>query len=331
LADANFGIFVDRDMEIAQFAVETKNKYGYPKLFDTSWTKNTTSKTLEIAKTLLDGGMFRKFIMALQTLNTDALKNIKRTNVNGSLFKSLVKDRSVSTATELIVGLPGETLESYKNGVCSLLEMKIKIITNPLTLFPNSEMSSQSYREEWGIQTKMVKSTWSSHGVDEWEELVISTKSYNSDDWSEMLLWGWLTVFLDGYFWTDLVSANFNKRQWHDWCFNWFFQNESVLQPFLQRYKNHFEDGISYELWGGGVGVLDLEVNEAILQDKNWLLTLKRCTQEFCDFYNLDMPTEDCFIKQKSNHVIIEGYNNLAEQLVSNRWNYLSRRYDPIQ
>ena len=330
LADANFGIFIDRDMEIARFAVETKRKYGYPKLFDTSWTKNTTPKTIEIAKTLLNGGMFRKFIMSLQTLNTDALKNIKRTNVNGTLFKSLVEDRSVSTATELIVGLPGETLESYKNGVCSLLDMKIKIITNPLTLFPNSEMSSESYRNEWELKTKLVKSTWSSHGVDEWEELVISTKSYSSSDWSEMLLWGWITVFLDGYFWTDLVSANFNKRDWHDWAFKWFSKNDSVLKPFLEKYKNHFEEGTSYELWGGGVGVLDLTVNEAILQDTSWSHTLKKCTQEFCNFYSVEMPSDEVFEKQKNNHVVLEGYTSLSEQLVSNRWNYLSRRYEPL-
>ena len=331
LADANFGIFADRDIEIARYAVDIKSKYGYPKLFDTSWTKNTSSKTLEIVKTLLDGGMLRKFVMSLQTLNVDALKNVKRTNINGTLFKSLIEDRSVSTATELIVGLPGETLDSYKNGICSLLEMRIKIITNPLTLFPNSEMSLKTYRDEWKIKTKMVKSTWSSDGVDEWEELVISTKTFNSSDWSKMLLWGWLTVFLDGYFWTDLISSNFSKRQWYDWCFNWFSKNDSVLKPFLQKYENHLEEGTSYELWGGGVGVLDLIVNDAILQDSTWSQTLKQCTKEFCDFYNQDIPDEEIFEKQKNNHIVLEGYTSLSEQLVSNRWNYLSRRYQPVE
>lgn len=37
--DANFGIYVDRDLEITKFLVKLKKRYGYPKMFDTNWAK----------------------------------------------------------------------------------------------------------------------------------------------------------------------------------------------------------------------------------------------------------------------------------------------------
>ena len=40
-ADANFGIFKDRDEEITDYVVELKNKIGQPKMFSASWTKNS--------------------------------------------------------------------------------------------------------------------------------------------------------------------------------------------------------------------------------------------------------------------------------------------------
>ena len=80
LADANFGIFPDRDLEIAQWAIKTKQEYGFPKYFDTSWTKNTKPETIETAKLLMQSGMLRKFVMSLQTLDIQTLNNIKRRN-----------------------------------------------------------------------------------------------------------------------------------------------------------------------------------------------------------------------------------------------------------
>jgi len=331
LADANFGIFPDRDLEIAQWAIKIKQKYGFPKYFDTSWTKNTKPETIETAKLLMQAGMLRKFVMSLQTLDVQTLSNIKRRNIDGSKFSQLIEDRSVSVSTELIVGLPGETLTSYKQGVCQLIDDDIKIISNPLTLLPNSEMSTSEYRSHWSIECVTFKSSWSSHGIDEWEELVVATSSYNTQDWGEMILWGWLTVFLETYYWTDLVAKQFNTQKWYDWCYKWFRTHDNPLTPWLSRWENHLSDGLSYELWGGGVGTTDLDANQAIIDNTSWNETLALCIKEFCDTHSLPYLSTYILEAQANRHKVIDGYSSLSQQLVANRWNFLSQNNKPLE
>ncbi len=325
LADANFGIFPDRDLSIAKWAIKTKEKYGYPKWFDTSWTKNTKPETLETAKLLMKAGMLRKFVMSLQTLDSSTLSNIKRKNIDGSRFSSLIRDRSVSVATELIVGLPGETITTYKQGICSLIDDKIKIIQNPLTLLPNSEMNSVEYREQWQIESVSFRSSWSCFEVDEWEDLVVGTSSYSSEEWNEMILWGWLTVFLETYYWTDVFAEQFDTLAWYDWCYSWFTRETTDLSPWLNRWANHLEEGLSYELWGGGVGTSDLDAIQTLLDSNSWQSDLKRCVQEFCNRTGTMMPDESTFVKQRHRHKVVGNWDSLAQQLIATRWNFDSR------
>jgi len=331
LADANFGIFPDRDLEIAQWAIKTKQEYGFPKYFDTSWTKNTKPETIETAKLLMQAGMLRKFVMSLQTLDLQTLSNIKRRNIDGSKFSQLIEDRSVSVSTELIVGLPGETLTSYKQGVCQLIDDNIKIITNPLTLLPNSEMSTPTYRSQWSIEYVTFKSSWSSHSIDEWEDLVVATSSYTTQDWGEMILWGWLTVFLETYYWTDLIAKQFDTQMWYDWCYGWFRTHDNPLTPWLSRWENHLSDELSYELWGGGVGTTDLDANQAIIDSTSWNETLALCIKEFCETHSLPYPSFNIIYSQTNRHKVLEGYSSLSQQLVANRWNFLSKNNKPIE
>jgi len=329
LADANFGIFVDRDSKIVKHAVATKKKFGFPKMFDTSWTKNTKPETLEIAKMLLDSGMLRKFVMSLQSLDEGTLKNIKRTNLDGSKFKSLIEDRSVSCASELIVGLPGETVESFKSGIGQLIDQDIKVISNPLTVFPNSEMSKPEYIKKWQIETVSIPSNWSiDYGVEEYEDLVVATSSFTPTDWEHMLLWNWSTVFLETYYWTDVINKKqpLSTVEWYDWCLDWFSTNPNPLQEQLSFWKDHLTKKLSYELWGGGVGTIEISLNEAIIEDINWSHTLRKCTDEYCDYYGIDRLDDTIFEQQKDNHVIMPGYKSLGHQLVTNRWNFLSRK-----
>ncbi len=329
LADANFGIFVTRDTQIIEHAVATKKQFGFPKLFDTAWTKNTKPETLEMAKMLLDSGMLRKFVMSLQTLDDNVLKNIKRTNLDGSKFKSLIEDRSVSCATELIVGLPGETVDTFKSGIGQLIDQDIKVISNPLTVFPNSEMSKPEYIDKWEIEVVSIPSDWSiDYGIEEYEDLVVATSSFTPTDWEHMLLWNWSTVFLETYYWTDII----NKKQpldtvtWYNWCLDWLTNNCNPLQKQLSIWKNHLSKKLSYELWGGGVGTIEINLNEAILKDTTWSQILRKCTDEYCDHYNIARLDDEIFEQQNNNHVIMPGYKSLGHQLVANRWNFLSRR-----
>ena len=48
IADANFGVFYERDMLITDRLIELQIEYGYPKVVDATWYKNSSEKILKI-------------------------------------------------------------------------------------------------------------------------------------------------------------------------------------------------------------------------------------------------------------------------------------------
>jgi len=136
--DANFGIFKDRDMEITDMLIRTKKKYGFPVLFDTNWSKNATVQLVDMAVKLMESDMMRRFTMALQSTNQDVLKNIKRVNLKEEAMTKVAETafaNDMSVNTELIIGLPGETWESWTQGLCDLLSRDIIVEAYPVTIF----------------------------------------------------------------------------------------------------------------------------------------------------------------------------------------------------
>ena len=53
-ATSNFGIFHDRDTEIAEWLVHCNEKYGNPQTFKVDWAKSKAMRLLSIAKILHD-------------------------------------------------------------------------------------------------------------------------------------------------------------------------------------------------------------------------------------------------------------------------------------
>jgi len=117
--DANFGIFQDRDLLIAEKLKNQALEKKYPKKLGVAWAKNTTEKILPIARELRDGGIIGGVSLSVQSLDPTTLKNIKRANIKFDKFSDLTEvflENGIPTYTEIIIGLPGETLQSFKNG-----------------------------------------------------------------------------------------------------------------------------------------------------------------------------------------------------------------------
>ena len=56
IADANFGVFYERDMAITNLICRTQSKYGFPKVVDATWYKNSSEKILKIVKKFASSG-----------------------------------------------------------------------------------------------------------------------------------------------------------------------------------------------------------------------------------------------------------------------------------
>ena len=115
-----------------------------------------------------------------------------------------------------------------------------------------------------------------------------------------MLLWNWSTIFLETYYWTDIINREqpLDTVTWYNWCLEWFTTNANPLQSQLIYWQDHLTTKRSYELWGGGVGTTDIDLNTALLEDVNWSTILRTCTDEYCDYHYISRLDDSVFIRQ---------------------------------
>lgn len=193
-ADANFGAF-DRDEEIVDHLVEAREKYGYPERIRTNYAKNRPDFVFKLNRKLEKYGLSKEgATLSFQSLNPDTLANIGRKNMSLEKFRKLMtmyRNAGVTTYSELILGLPCETYESFCRGIGMLLEAgqhRLISVYNCIIL-PNSPMASKDYIEKYGIKTAEVNFL-SSHNKTESDivektKYVIGTDSMSVEDWIE--------------------------------------------------------------------------------------------------------------------------------------------------
>ena len=115
-ADANFGIFRDRDVEIAKLFRAAADK-GKLEAINIQYSKNSTEVVFEIAKIV--GDISRGVTISVQSMNQPTLKAIKRQNMKVNKISEQiekVKNMELKHIQNFILGLPEETLDSGKKG-----------------------------------------------------------------------------------------------------------------------------------------------------------------------------------------------------------------------
>jgi radical SAM superfamily enzyme YgiQ (UPF0313 family) len=204
--DANFGI-LKRDKEIVQYVADTKRKYGYPHALSVQNTKNTSERTYQIQKILAEAGLNKGVSLSLQSLDKTILENVKRSNISIDGFQELqhrFTSDSIETYTDLIIGLPGETYDSFLNGVSTVIAsgQHNRIQFGNLTILPNSEMGSLEYQRKYGmeiVETKIINmhgSLLKNDEISEKQQLVVATSSMPREDWVETRVFCWMCAFL---------------------------------------------------------------------------------------------------------------------------------------
>lgn len=141
IADPNFGVF-PRDVEFAAEMAATHKEYGYPKTIFATTAKNVNDRIIEISKTLGDVAM--PIWMSVQSLTEAVLENIKRRNINISTMievQQRLAEIQSTTKSELILSLPGETLETHIQSLVKLIKLHIdQIVCYQLMIVNGSEM-----------------------------------------------------------------------------------------------------------------------------------------------------------------------------------------------
>jgi len=192
-ADSNFGMF-DRDVEIADYLIEKKKQCGYPQVFRPCYEKNSAERVFRICAALNSVQMDKGATFAYQTLSPTALENIGRKNLTMEHFSSLMEKYNavgIPTYSELILGLPGETKESFCKGLCKLLEsgQHNSLSVYYLEMLPNSDLADAAYVKKHGIEVIKVpfnhihSAIKENEEVQEYSYLVRSTATMSREDW----------------------------------------------------------------------------------------------------------------------------------------------------
>jgi radical SAM superfamily enzyme YgiQ (UPF0313 family) len=122
-ADSNFAMY-DAHITLAEDLAKAKQRKGYPKKFRAAYAKNSGERVFQVAKILHDAGMNKGVTLSFQSLNPTTLELVKRSNIKMDNFEQLIKkynQHSIATYTELIIGLPGETYDTFAAGIDKLL------------------------------------------------------------------------------------------------------------------------------------------------------------------------------------------------------------------
>ncbi len=254
-ADSNFGMFA-RDEEITDKIVEVHNKTGYPVKFQTSYAKNSNERVFSIGFKLEKNRLSKGITLSFQSMSDVTLKNIGRENISPELFSELMgyyNEAGIATYTELILGLPGETCESFVDSLNKLLELgqHNSIYVHNCEWLPCSTMGKKEYIEQFEIKVSHIPLNQPHRTADECEEIpeqsaiVTSTYSMSSDDWKKMNIFaatvqachhmGLLQLFAI-YFHSEGISS---YKNFYTKFVDWFYlKPESVAGKALRKIED---------------------------------------------------------------------------------------------
>ena len=159
IIDANWGM-LRRDIELTDHIVACARQHGYPLMVAMASAKNSPEKVARITESLVAGGLLTSQPISLQTMSRRTLELIDRANIKHSAYESLqqtLKEKGISSYIELIWPLPGETIESYREGIGALCRAQADtIIVYPQLLLHNTPIYRN--RDELGIRVRRVPS-----------------------------------------------------------------------------------------------------------------------------------------------------------------------------
>jgi putative methyltransferase len=213
-ADANFGIFKERDLEIAKIMRAAADQpMSMIESINLQFAKNSTEVVFEIAKIV--GPYCRGVTVSVQSMHKPTLEAIKRKNLEVNNIKQLMdlsKQHEVGTYTEVIIGLPLETKETWIDGLTDLLELgqHQSIDIWFAQLLENSELASPESRLKYGITSILVKDYMNldqtNDQIAEHTEIVASTNTMTTDEMIDSYMYAWMIIHwhISGY--TQMIA-----------------------------------------------------------------------------------------------------------------------------
>lgn len=279
IIDANSGIMKQRDVEIAWMirrAIETPGSKIRRVTFNHA--KNLNEHCFEMEKIIQDWTYGLE--IAIQSMHQPTLTAAKRINMGMNNLErayALCRKHGIRYYTELVLGLPEESKETYINGLMQLLELgqHDSVKTYPCTVIPNSEMDTPEYQERYDIKLIYPRDMYRSPEERVWDDednshesiaMVSSTASASSQDLADCLSYSWMMSQFHYAGITQLLARylyhikNISYRDYYD-SFYQALKHDSIgsslvntVEEILQNYMVYGEVPKN-EKWGNVVAL----------------------------------------------------------------------------
>ena len=204
IADSNYGMY-ERDIDISGHIGQMQKDYGWPTFIDPTTGKN---KPERIIKSVEKVGGALVLYQAVQSLDEEVLRKVKRESIKLEAYKVLevhMRGRGLRSVSDLILGLPGESLVSHLKGLHSLLDSNIHQMHNfQAMMLKGAELESLESRELFKFDTRfrvLPKNygVYDSEKVFDVEEIIVATDTLPFDDYITCRKWH----LISSVFWND--------------------------------------------------------------------------------------------------------------------------------
>ena len=153
ISDSNWGLF-QKDIDLADRILEVMDKYDWPQFIE-----NSTPKSNRENQIIINDKLKNRIAIGLsvQTLNFATLKDIKRKNLTKQEHIDYIKKvqkRGKTAICELIIPLPGETEETYLEGMKFLTDNNVKTHTYTLMMLGGTELGRETAIKKYGMKAK---------------------------------------------------------------------------------------------------------------------------------------------------------------------------------
>jgi len=251
--DDNFGI-IKHDVEIAKYLRRTFDTHKYPVALKIYSAKKQNDRVREVGLILKP---LMTYVVSFQTTTPEVQKKTKRvsaTHDEATESIAFARKNGMSTATELIFGLPGETLSSWKNVINKTINYGFDSLGMiPLWLLKGSDLNTDSARDENKYVGKFMVGENAVTEVDDFvsverDEIAVQSKYYTYEEWKTVMKYqiNLLLANFYGYAKELLYYANSINIKPTDLFDHMISDNKKypVMYELVQSYVKSYEDNM---------------------------------------------------------------------------------------
>ena len=258
MADSNFGI-LPRDLDIAKYFQHSYLSKGFPEKIKATWAKNNPDRVTDMSLILDKINNSSGVTLALQSSNKSTLANVKRVNMANSKLKSTIdfyKQKNIHTYHEFVLGLPGETKQSWMDGLLEIVDLNPDgyIFGHWAEAYVNTELLDPTYMDSFQIKVKKlpVISFWTrpNDGIipKEFGWYVTESYSMSESEYKDCFVFLKFLVAMHHLGWTrsigETVAQHYaiNLSDFYKTLYQWYLDNQhSLVGQHMQQIKSHLE------------------------------------------------------------------------------------------